>query len=92
MREAYAKALIGANRLVEAEPLVWQMLEQSPLRVHEVGNLVGLLIDNEQDAEAVALARKLEQFQRRRASAARFVAMMQELAGAHRPSPEFLGS
>jgi diguanylate cyclase (GGDEF)-like protein len=90
LREAYAKALIGANRLVEAEPLIWQMLEQSPLRVHEVGNLIGLLIDSEQDSEAVALARKLEQFQRRRGERRSFVAMMQELAGAHRPSPEFL--
>src|SRR5215467_841648 len=59
LRDTYAKTLIAANRLTEAEPLVWQMLEQNPQRVHEVANLIGLFIDGEQDAEAVALARKL---------------------------------
>ncbi|HEY7098778.1 MAG TPA: CDC27 family protein [Terriglobales bacterium] len=90
LRDTYAKTLIAANRLTEAEPLVWQMLEQNPQRVHEVANLIGLFIDGEQDAEAVALARKLEQFQRRRGERRSFVAMMQELAGAHRASPDVL--
>src|SRR3954454_11011276 len=90
LRETYAKALIAANRLTEAEPLVWQTAEQNPVRIHEVGTLIGLLIDNEQDEEAVALARKLEQFQRRRGERRAFVAMMQELAGAHRASSHVL--
>ena len=90
LREIYAKTLIAANRLSEAEPFVWQMLEQNPLRIHEVGNLIGLLIDGEQDGEAVALARKLEQFQRRRGERRSFVGMMQELSGAHRASPDVL--
>jgi diguanylate cyclase (GGDEF)-like protein len=90
LRETYAKALIAANRLSEAEPLVWQMVELNPVRVHEVANLIALLIDGEQDEEAVALARKLEQFQRRRGERRAFIAMMQEVAGAHRASPVFL--
>ena len=57
------KALLSANRLTDAEPLVWQLFKQNPSRQQEVADLIGLLVDAQQDAEAVALARKLEQFQ-----------------------------
>lgn len=90
MRDTYAKALLAANRLSEAEPLVWQLFEQNPSRVHQVASLIGLFIDAQQDKEAVALARKLEQFQRRKGERRAFVTMMQELVGSHRASPEVL--
>lgn len=90
LRETYAKALLAANRLNEAEPLVWQMFEQNPSRHHDVAKLIGLLIDAQQDAEAVALARKLEQVQRRRGERKNFAAMMQDIAAEHRASPEVL--
>ena len=90
LRENYAKALLAANRLTEAEPLVWEMFEHNPARVHEISNLIGLLIDAQQDAEAVALARKLEAAQRRRGERRAFLAMMQEIASSHRASPEVL--
>ena len=63
-RETYVKALLSANRLTDAEPLVWQLFQQNPSRQQEVADLIGLFVDAQQDAEAVALARKLEQFQR----------------------------
>jgi tetratricopeptide (TPR) repeat protein/GGDEF domain-containing protein len=88
--ETYAKALVAASRLSEAEPLVWQLFEQNPSRVHDVANLIGLLVDAQQDAEAVALARKLEQFQRRKGERRTFMAMMQDVVATHRPSPEVL--
>ncbi len=88
--DSYSKALLAANRLTEAVPLVWQLFEQNPARVHQIAQLIGLLIDAQQDAEAVALARKLEQFQRRRGERRSFVAMMQEIVAAHRTSPEVL--
>ena len=90
MRETYAKALLSANRFSEAEPLIWQSFETNPARVHEVGNLIGAFIDAEQDTDAVALARKLEAFQRRRGERRAFLAMMQELTAAHRSSPDVL--
>ena len=90
LTEAYAKALIAASRLSEAGPLVWQLFEQNPSRLPEVANLIGQLIDAQQDAEAVALARKLEQFQRRRGERRAFVSLMQDMAGSHRASPEVL--
>jgi diguanylate cyclase (GGDEF)-like protein len=90
LRDVYAKALLAANRLSEAEPFIWQIFEQNPARVNEVANLIGLLIDGEQDGDAVALAKKLESYQRRKGDRRSFMAMMQEVTGAHRASPEVL--
>jgi diguanylate cyclase (GGDEF)-like protein len=90
VRETYAKALLAANRLSEATPLVWHAFEQNPSRMQDITNLIGAFIDAQQDAEAVALARKLEQFQRQRGDRRAFVATMQEVAGKHRASTEML--
>jgi diguanylate cyclase (GGDEF)-like protein len=90
LHECYAKALLAANRLTEAEPLVWQLFEQNPSRVQDIANLIGLLIDAQQDAEAVALARKLEQFQRLRGERRAFLSMMQDVMAGHRASSEVL--
>ena len=90
LRDTYTKSLIAAHRLSEAEPLLWQIFEQNPTRFQEVADLIGMLVDAEQDAEAVALARKLEQFQRRKGERRSFVALMQDLAARHRTSPEML--
>ena len=81
---------MSANRLTDAEPLVWQLFQQNPSRQQEVADLVGLLVDAQQDAEAVALARKLEQFQRNRGDRRAFVAMMQDVIAKHRGSPDLL--
>jgi diguanylate cyclase (GGDEF)-like protein len=90
LREIYGKALLGANRLTEAEPLVWELFEQNPSRLPDVARLIGSFLDAQQDSEAVALARKLEVVQRRRGERKAFAAMMQDIAAAHRASPELL--
>ncbi len=90
LRDLYAQALLAAGRCVESEPLIWQLFEQNPARMHQVVNLIGKMIDSELDAEAVALARKLEAFQRRRGERRSFIATMQELLASHRPSAETL--
>jgi len=90
LRDCYSQALLAANRLTEAEPLVWQLFEQNPSRLQQVVTLIGQMVDCQQDAEAVALARKLELFQRRRGERRAFVAMMQDLVAGHRASPEML--
>jgi len=90
LRDYYSQALLAANRLAEAEALVWQLFEQNPGRLQQVVTLIGQMIDSQQDAEGVALARKLELFQRRRGERRAFVAMMQDLVGGHRSSPEML--
>jgi diguanylate cyclase (GGDEF)-like protein len=90
LREVFASALIAAGRYGEAEPLVWKLFELNPARVQQVITLIGSFLDGEQDEEAVALARKLEQFQRRRGERRQFIAIMEEIIGGHRASPQML--
>ncbi|MGC1785439.1 MAG: diguanylate cyclase, partial [Terriglobales bacterium] len=90
LRSLYAQALLSADRCLESEPLLWQMFEQNPARMHQIVSLIGTMIDSELDAEAVALARKLEAFQRRRGERRSFITTMQELLASHRSSAEML--
>ena len=90
LRDFYSQALLAANRVAEAEPLIWQLFEQNPSRLQQVVTLIGQMVDCQQDADAVALARKLELFQRRRGERRAFVATMQDLVAGHRSSPEML--
>src|SRR5271163_3066674 len=90
LRDLYAQALLSVGRCLDGEPLIWQMFEQNPARMHQVVSLIGKMIDSELDAEAVALARKLEAFQRRRGERRSFISTMQELLASHRPSAEML--
>jgi diguanylate cyclase (GGDEF)-like protein len=89
-RELYARALLSANRLTEASPLVWQIFEQNPSRIEQVRDLIGAFLDSELDREAVVLAEKLEHFQRRKGERRAFLAMMQDIANGHKPSAEML--
>src|SRR3974390_3094190 len=90
LRETYADALLAAGRFAEAEPLVWQLFEANPSRVQQVIALIGNLLDGEQEDAAVALARKLEQFQRRRGERRQFIAIMEDIVGTHRPYSQML--
>jgi GGDEF domain-containing protein/tetratricopeptide (TPR) repeat protein len=90
IKELYAKALLGTNQLAEAEPLIWQQFEENPARLPEVVDLIGRFLDADQDKEAVALSRKLEQQQRRRGERKAFASMMQDIAAKHKPSSELL--
>jgi len=90
LRDTYAKALLAATRLTEAEPLLWQLFEENPSRVQEIANLVGQFIDANQDADAVALGRKLEQYHRRKGDRRAFLSMIQDISARHRASPEML--
>ncbi|MBV9183889.1 MAG: tetratricopeptide repeat protein, partial [Acidobacteria bacterium] len=89
-RDLYTKALLSANRLAEATPLVWQIFEQNPSRLDQVRDLIGALLDAQMAEEAVRLARKLEQCQRVKGERRAFLAMMQDVVTAHRPSVEIL--
>ncbi len=90
LRDLYAQALLAAGRCLDCEPLIWQMFEQNPARMHQVVNLIGKMVDSDLDVEAVALARKLEVFQRRRGERRSFITTMQEVVASHRPSTDML--
>jgi len=90
LRDLYAQALLAAGRCLDCEPLIWQMFEQDPARMHQVVNLIGKMLDAELDVEAVALSRKLEVFQRRRGERRSFITTMQEVVASHRQSTDLL--
>jgi tetratricopeptide (TPR) repeat protein/GGDEF domain-containing protein len=89
-REAYADSLVAAGRFAEAEPLVWTLFEQNPARVQQVIGLIGSFLDGAQEDEAVSLARKLEQFQRRRGERRQFTAIMEDITSTRKPSSQML--
>ena len=89
-RETFADALVAAGRYAEAEPLVWSLFEQNPARVQQVIGLIGSFLDGEQDDDSVVVARKLEQFQRRRGERRQFTAIMEDLTSTRRPSSQML--
>ncbi|MGA8761751.1 MAG: diguanylate cyclase [Candidatus Sulfotelmatobacter sp.] len=90
LRDTYAEALLAAGRLTDADPLIWELFKQNPNRMQQVTALIGELLDAEQDEAAVALARKLEEFQRHRGERRQIVAALQEITVAHRASPQML--
>ncbi|HEX8816637.1 MAG TPA: diguanylate cyclase [Terriglobales bacterium] len=85
LRETYAKALLETERLADAEPIVWGLFQENPpARIAEITSLIGRYIDSEQDEDAVALARKLGEFQYRRSEQRAFFTAMQEVLSKHR--------
>ena len=90
LRDAYSSALFAAGRFKDAEPHVMALFEQNPSRLPQVTQLIGSMIDGEMDRDAVALARKLEQFQRRRGERRAFLSTMQDLVARHRSSADLL--
>jgi diguanylate cyclase (GGDEF)-like protein len=90
MREIYAKALLEANRLNDAEPILWQLFEGNPSRTQEIAKLIGLFLDSEQDKDAVALAGKLAGYYQRKTDRRPFLAMMHEITSKHRSSAAML--
>jgi tetratricopeptide (TPR) repeat protein/GGDEF domain-containing protein len=89
-RDLYSRALLSANRLSEAAPLVWQIFEQNPSRIDQVRDLIGALLDSQLDNDAVVLAKKLEHFQRCKGERRAFLSMMQDVVAGHRASVEML--
>ncbi len=90
LRDVYAGALLAAGRFKDAEPHVIALFEQNPSRLPQVTQLIGNMIDAQMDRDAVGLARKLEQFQRRRGERRAFLSTMQDLVSRHRSSAELL--
>jgi diguanylate cyclase (GGDEF)-like protein len=89
-REAYADALVAAKRLVEAEPLIWELFERDPKEISEVGGLIAALLDEDHQPHALELARKLEVHQLKSGNQREFVALMKDISDKHRAGIEFL--
>ncbi len=89
-REAYANALVAAGRLVEAEPLVWEVFERNPRELNDVGELIAALLDEDHQAQALELAHKLEVHQLKSGGQREFVALMKDICDKHRAGIELL--
>jgi diguanylate cyclase (GGDEF)-like protein len=89
-KDLLARGLLAAKRLKEAEPYVWELFVENPTRIHQVANLIASLIDAQQGAEAVVVARKLETDQRRKGERRSFVTLMKDIVEKHSSPPEVL--
>lgn len=90
IRETYANALLSANRLTDAEPVLWRLFEENPSHAQEIAGLINRMLAASQDADAVALARKLEQYQQRKGERRNFLSGMQRILAEHPSSIELL--
>jgi len=90
-REPYARALIGANRPLEAEPFVWELFEKDPARyLDSLGLIIGALISAEHHGKALALSHKLEEHEIKHGRRREYVEFIKGVTEAHPPAPEFL--
>ncbi|MCU1308021.1 MAG: diguanylate cyclase with sensor [Acidobacteriaceae bacterium] len=89
-RETYARALLGANRAEEAEPLIWELFEKDPKQVDEIVLLITSLITAENHARALAVTQKLEQAMGKQSKTREFVNLLKELTTKHPPGIEFM--
>jgi tetratricopeptide (TPR) repeat protein/GGDEF domain-containing protein len=89
-RSAYGRALVAADRIREAEPFLWLLIDQDPANTQYVVRLIGEALDGAHEPEAVALARRLEQKQRTAGRLREHAAAMAALAGRHAPGIAFL--
>jgi len=89
-REAYAEALMAAQRPADAEPLVWELFEKDPNKLDDVSSLIATLIDAENSHHALELAQKLEQQMLKAGKRREYVAVMKEITDHHPPEVEFM--
>ena len=90
-REAYGKALVACNRLVEAEPYVWEMFDRTPKQYATlICNFIGAFLDADDGEQACRLANRMEEFHRKAGTRREFVQRMKEVAEQHPANTEFL--
>jgi tetratricopeptide (TPR) repeat protein len=79
-RALYGRALIASGEFVEVVPFLGDMLQDDPGQIDNLVALVGRLLDEEQTAPAVDLARQLEQHQQHAGRLSRYAGQMRGLA------------
>ena len=90
-REAYGKALVACNRLIEAEPFVWEMFDRAPKQYASlIYNFIGAFLDADDGAQACRLATRMEEFHRKAGTRRDFVQQMKETAEQHPANTQFL--
>lgn len=89
-REPYALALLAVGRVEEAEPFLWAIFERNPSEnLPVVHTVIRELMEREHIEDALALARRLEDFFRKEGRRAKFIDDMIELAKSAKPNVLF---
>ena len=78
-REAYARALLLAGFLEQAEPVVWKLYETDARKLNDVLEMIKDYLELQQSENALRLTRKLEEQFSRSGRRRDFVQHMQEL-------------
>ena len=89
-RELYAQALLSANWLAAAEPVIWKLFENNPARLEDVSLLIAKMIAAEEHEKALALSRKLEQAMNKQGKRREFVTLIKDVTSKHPPGIPFL--
>ncbi|HEU5402133.1 MAG TPA: diguanylate cyclase [Terriglobales bacterium] len=90
-REAYGKALVGCNRLAEAEPYVWEMFDRAPKQYSPlIYNFIGAFLDADDGEQACRVADRMDSFHRKAGTRREFVHKISEIAEQHPVDVSFL--
>ncbi len=89
-RETYGHALVAAGRVNEAIPYVWELFERDPAQIADVIRILEWMLDSEQYQNALELARRLEEHERKGGRRREFLALIKDLADKRTSSPQFL--
>lgn len=89
-REAYARALLLAGHLQQAEPVIWKLYEFDSRKLSEILELIGDYIDLLQTDDALRLTKKLEEQMSKGGRRREFVQLISELLEPRTPSLPFL--
>ncbi len=90
-REAYGKALVGCNRLVEAEPYILEMFDRAPKQCSPlIYNFIGAFLDADDGEQACRIADRMDSFHRKAGTRREFVHKISDIAGQHPVNVHFL--
>ncbi len=89
-REPYALALLALGRVEEAEPFAWRLFERNPgVNLPALLSIIGGLVDRDLVDRALALARRLEDFNRKAGRLNGFLQNLEQIAAERKPSIVF---
>jgi diguanylate cyclase (GGDEF)-like protein len=89
-KEAYARALLMANKPGDAEPVIWALFEKNPEKLADVDALISKLIEMEDHDKALSLTKKLEQQMTKQNKRREFISLVKDITTKHPPGIEFL--
>ncbi len=89
LRDLYARALLKEKRAVDAGPHVWKLFEHDAKHLPQVGELIALLIDINQEQVALALTQQLDQHETKVGRRREFVNFIHEIVSKHPAKLQF---